>query len=102
MPVPTLTAILAAVLGWSLLKKKDQIPFPTVIGLFALCFAGLGIGIAPYIVPRAVTIHEAAAPDASLSFMLVGAAILLPLIIAYTAYSYWVFRGKVDPEAGYH
>ena len=102
MPVPTLTAILAAILGWSLLKKKDQIPFPTAIGLFALCFAGLGIGIAPYIVPRAVTIHEAAAPDASLSFMLVGAAILLPLIISYTAYSYWVFRGKVDPEAGYH
>jgi cytochrome bd-type quinol oxidase subunit 2 len=102
MPVPTLTAILAALLGWSLLKKKDQIPFPTAIGLFALCFAGLGIGIAPYIVPRAITIHEAAAPDASLSFMLVGAAVLLPLIIAYTAYSYWVFRGKVDPEAGYH
>jgi cytochrome d ubiquinol oxidase subunit II len=102
LPVPTLTAILAAILGWSLLKKRDEFPFPATIGLFALCFAGLGIAIAPYIVPRAVTIHEAAAPDASLSFMLVGAAILLPLIIAYTAYSYWVFRGKVDPEAGYH
>lgn len=102
MPVPTLTAFLAALLGWSLLKKKDAVPFPAAIGLFALCFAGLGIGIAPYIVPRAVTIHEAAAPDSSLGFMLVGAIILLPLIIAYTAYSYWVFRGKVDPEAGYH
>lgn len=102
LPVPTLTAILAAILGWSLLKKQDQVPFPAAIGLFGLCFAGLGIGIAPYIVPRAVTIHEAAAPDSSLAFMLVGAVILLPLILAYTAYSYWVFRGKVDPEAGYH
>ena len=102
LPVPTLTAILAAILGWSLIKRKDAIPFPTTIGLFGLCFAGLGIGITPYIVPRAITIQEAAAPDTSLLFMLVGAAILLPLILAYTAYSYWVFRGKVDPDAGYH
>jgi len=102
LPVPTLTAILAGILAWGLLTRRDTVPFPATIGLFGLCFAGLGIGITPYIVPRAVTIHEAAAPDASLLFMLVGAAILLPLILAYTAYSYWVFRGKIDPEAGYH
>lgn len=102
LPVPVLTAILAAILGWSLLTEQDNVPFPAAIGLFALCFAGLGIGIAPYIVPRAVTIHEAAAPDSSLIFMLVGAVLLLPVILAYTAYTYWVFRGKVDPEAGYH
>ena len=102
LPVPTLTAVLAAVLGWGLIKRKDNAPFPAAIGLFALCFVGLGIGISPYIVPRAITIHEAAAPDSSLIFMLVGAAILIPLILAYTAYSYWVFRGKVDPDTGYH
>jgi cytochrome d ubiquinol oxidase subunit II len=102
LPVPTLTAILAAILGWSLIKRQDTVAFPTTIGLFALCFAGLGIGITPYIVPRAITIQEAAAPHSSLLFMLVGAVILLPLILTYTAYSYWVFRGKVDPEAGYH
>jgi cytochrome d ubiquinol oxidase subunit II len=102
LPVPTFTAILAAIMGWGLIKRKDNVPFPTAIGLFALCFAGLGIGITPYIVPRAITIQEAAAPDSSLLFMLVGAVILLPLILAYTAYSYWVFRGKVDPDAGYH
>lgn len=102
LPVPTLTAILAGLLGWGLIKKRDQVAFPATIGLFALCFAGLGIGISPYIVPRAITIQEAAAPDASLLFMLVGASILVPLILTYTAYSYWVFRGKVDPDAGYH
>jgi len=102
MPVPILTAVLAATLFRGLIKKKDKVPFPAAIGLFALCFAGLGIGISPYIVPRAITIHEAAAPDSSLLFMLVGALILLPLIFAYTAYSYWIFRGKVDPDEGYH
>jgi len=102
LPVPTLTAALAAMLGWSLIKRRDAIAFPSAIGLFGLCFAGLGIGISPYIVPRAITIHEAAAPDSSLAFMLIGAAILLPLILAYTAYAYWVFRGKIDGSAGYH
>ena len=102
LPVPTLVFILACVLGWGLVKRKDIIPFTAAIGLFLLCFIGLGIGISPYIVPRAVTIAQGAAPDKSLMFMLVGALILLPMIIAYTAYSYWVFRGKGDPEAGYH
>lgn len=102
LPVPTLVFITAGLLGWGLIKRKDNLPFLATIGLFLLCFVGLGIGISPYIVPRAITIAEAAAPDKSLLFMLVGALILLPMILAYTAYSYWVFRGKVDPEAGYH
>ncbi len=102
LPVPTLVFILAGVLAFGLLKRRDNLPFFTTIGIFLLCFIGLGIGITPYIVPRAITIAEAAAPDKSLMFMLVGALILLPMILAYTAYSYWVFRGKVDPEAGYH
>jgi len=49
-----------------------------------------------------VTIWSAAAPHSSLRFLLVGAGILIPLILAYTAWSYWVFRGKLDPSAGYH
>ncbi len=102
LPVPTLVFILAGLMAWGLLKRKDNIPFPAAIGLFLLCFIGLGIGITPYIVPRAITIAEAAAPDKSLAFMLVGALILLPIIIAYTAYTYWVFRGKMDPDQGYH
>ena len=102
LPVPTLVFILAGVLAFGLSKRRDNLPFLATIGIFLLCFIGLGIGITPYIVPRAITIAEAAAPDKSLMFMLVGALILLPMILAYTAYSYWVFRGKVDPEAGYH
>ena len=52
--------------------------------------------------PGALTIEEAAAPEASLGFLLIGALILIPVILAYTAYAYWVFRGKVDPSEGYH
>ena len=77
-------------------------PFVQALALFGLCFVGLGICMFPYIVPTEVTIWEAAAPRASQIFMLVGASVLIPLILAYTAYAYWVFRGKIDPEVGYH
>ena len=64
-----------------------------------MSFIGLGISFYPYIVPPSLTIWQAAAPDASLAFLLVGALVLVPMILAYTAYAYWVFRGKVDPRA---
>lgn len=65
-------------------------------------FAGIAISFYPYIVQPSLTIVEAAAPHASLAFLLVGALVLIPIILAYTAYAYWVFRGKVRPEEGYH
>jgi cytochrome d ubiquinol oxidase subunit II len=64
---------------------------------------GLLISFFPYIVPTSVTVWEAAAPDAGLGFLLAGAAFLIPVILLYTAYSYWVFRGKIEPGGGgYH
>jgi cytochrome d ubiquinol oxidase subunit II len=67
-----------------------------------LSYIGLGISFYPYIVPPSLTIWDAASPDSSLKFLLVGAAVLVPVILAYTAWAYWVFRGKVDPKASYH
>ena len=67
-----------------------------------MSFIGIGVSFYPYIVPGALTIKEAAAPDASLGFLLVGAVVLVPIILIYTGYAYWVFRGKVDPSEGYH
>ena len=84
------------------LHHHEYRPFVLTLVLFGLCFGGLGICMFPYIVPTEVTIWQAAAPRNSQIFMLVGAAVLIPVILAYTAYAYWVFRGKVDPEAGYH
>ena len=72
------------------------------LALFALSYAGLGISMYPYIVPQSITIWEAASPENSQLFMLFGVAVLIPLILGYTAWAYWVFRGKVKPESGYH
>lgn len=72
------------------------------ISLFVFSAMGFAVSTFPYLVPFAFTYQEVAAPDSSLVFLLVGAAFLLPLIIAYTAYSYWVFRGKLKHGEGYH
>lgn len=94
---------IAALMFLSLrVHHHDYRPFLLALTLFAVCFAGLGICVFPYIVPTQITIYEAAAPASSQVFMLVGASILIPLILIYTAYSYWVFRGKIDPNEGYH
>jgi len=101
-PVPILAALLAWRLYVNLKRQNDYRPFPLALGLFVLSYIGLGISIFPYVVPRAITVAQAAAPDSSLGFMLIGAVIFLPLIIAYTGYSYWVFRGKIKEGEGYH
>lgn len=101
-PIPLLLAGCVYILFTGLLARRPWTPFLASLGIFALCYAGIGISFYPYIVPTSVTIWQAAAPDASLAFLLAGAAILLPVILAYTAYSYWVFRGKVSAGEGYH
>ncbi|MGX7952091.1 cytochrome d ubiquinol oxidase subunit II [Tsuneonella sp. HG249] len=99
--VPLLTAIVAFALFHALRKKWELAPFLLSLGLFLLGMAGLGVTMWPYVVPADITIWDAAAPHRSQAFMLVGVAITLPLILAYTGWAYWVFRGKVGAE-GYH
>ncbi len=100
--VPLLVLACAYGLYTGLRDESDYRPFLSSLALFILCFIGLGISFYPYIVPPSLSIWDAAAPDKSLGFLLVGTLALMPLILAYTAYSYWVFRGKVDPHEGYH
>jgi cytochrome d ubiquinol oxidase subunit II len=69
--------------------------------LFLLGFVGLGISMFPYVVPPAVTIWDAAAPRESQVFMLVGSVVIIPVILAYTTWAYWIFRGKAGLH-GYH
>jgi cytochrome d ubiquinol oxidase subunit II len=101
-PVPIAVAAITALLLRSLARKFDYQPFFLTLALFALSYAGLGISMYPYIVPQSITIWEAASPENSQLFMLFGVAVLIPLILGYTAWAYWVFRGKVKPESGYH
>lgn len=99
--VPLLVAIGTFLYFRTLLRGSEQAPFFIALGLFALSYAGLGISMYPDVVPTRITIWEAASPPSSQLFMLVGAGILIPIILAYTGYAYWVFRGKVGTE-GYH
>jgi cytochrome bd ubiquinol oxidase subunit II len=100
--VPALIVIAAFVFLRGMRDGPDWWPFVAALAVFVLSFVGLGISFYPYIVPPHLTIAGTAAPPLSLAFVLVGAVVLVPLILAYTAYAYWVFRGKVDPHAGYH
>ncbi|MFO1502347.1 MAG: cytochrome d ubiquinol oxidase subunit II [Steroidobacteraceae bacterium] len=100
-PVPLLLVTCALTYFRSLRRGAERLPFVMALAIFGLCFAGLAISIYPHLVPRAVTIWQAAAPSSSLSFMLVGTAIIVPLILSYTGWAYWVFRGKVGLQ-GYH
>jgi cytochrome d ubiquinol oxidase subunit II len=99
--VPLLVAIASGVLFRCLRRRNETWPFPIALGLFALSYAGLAISLYPDIVPGRVTIWQASAPASSLGFMLIGAGVMIPIILAYTGYAYWVFRGKTEAE-GYH
>jgi cytochrome d ubiquinol oxidase subunit II len=99
--VPLVTAIVAFLFFRYLRSGATAVPFLMSLMLFALGFAGLGISLFPYIVPDSVSIWDAAAPERSQVFMLVGTVTIMPIILAYTAWAYWVFRGKVGTH-GYH
>lgn len=102
-PVPVAVLIITVLMFRSLRRHNHEYrPFILALILFALCFVGLGISIFPDLIPPDVTILDAATPYNSQIFMFVGAVVLLPLILGYTAFAYWVFRGKTDPDEGYH
>lgn len=101
LPIPLLTCIGFIILWCDLRTKRENRPFFITIALFLLGYAGLGISLYPWIVPFEFTVWDAAAAATSQSILLIGTVILLPIILAYTAYSYYVFRGKSDHEAMY-
>ena len=101
-PVPLVTALVA--LGaWRWLDAgRELLPFVAAIALFLLGYLGLVISSFPYLVPPALTVWQTAAPPASQIFMLLGTVALLPLVLAYVVFVYWIFRGKVREGEGYH
>jgi cytochrome bd ubiquinol oxidase subunit II len=101
LEVPLLTIFAFIYLGKSLKAQKEKAPFFAAIAIFALCYFGLAVSLFPYVVPYQITFQQAAASTKSLSFLLVGVAITLPVILIYTAYAYHVFRGKATHEKMY-
>ncbi|QXO15904.1 cytochrome d ubiquinol oxidase subunit II [Vibrio ostreae] len=102
LPVPLITALVCLKLAKSVRNRRERSPFIMALLIVLLGFAGLGISIWPNIIPPNITIWQAAAPHKSQSFMLVGAAMIIPVILAYTFWSYYVFAGKVNEDETYH
>ena len=102
LPVPLVTMALAWTAWRALHGPATYTPFLAAIGLFLVSYLGIAISLFPMIVPYQYTLWEAASAPKTQAFMLVGTVILLPVILMYTAWSYWVFRGKVRADIGYH
>jgi cytochrome d ubiquinol oxidase subunit II len=101
-PVPIITALIA-IGEWEALRRRHELtPFLGAIALFLMSFAGIAISLWPMIVPYHYTLWQAASSASTQAFLLIGTLFLLPVILMYTAWSYWVFRGKARGIAGYH
>lgn len=100
-PLPLITALMIYLVWKSLARQDEYKPFIYSIVIFLCAYAGIAVSVYPYLVPRQITLWEAAAPDSTLRFLLIGVVIMLPILFAYTLYAYRVFKGKTGHE-GYH
>jgi cytochrome d ubiquinol oxidase subunit II len=101
-PVPVATALVAIATWRALTGESQSGGFIGAIGLFALSYLGIAISLYPMIVPHHFTLTQAASSPGTQAFLLVGTLFLLPVILVYSSWSYWVFRGKVRADVGYH
>lgn len=101
-PVPILVTLATWLLLKALLRDSHAAPFVLSLALLFLGYSGLAISLWPNIVPPGISFWDAASPPQSLGFALVGALFIIPFILVYTAWSYYVFRGKVKVGEGYH
>jgi cytochrome d ubiquinol oxidase subunit II len=101
-PVPLLTALVAFAAWYWIGTRREVPPFLAAIGLFLLGYLGLVISNFPYLVPPTLTVWDTAAAPASQIFMLIGTLFLLPIILIYIGFIYWLFRGKVREGESYH
>lgn len=99
--IPFATVLTFFLLYRSLAKQDEIKPFWLTLGLFGLGYLGLAVSLWPWIVPYQISLSQAAASPESQSLTLVGVSVLLPFILSYTAYCYYVFRGKSTDEPWY-
>ena len=101
-PVPVLVVITTIAIQHLIKKDSHAAPFGLALFLLFLGYTGLAISLWPNIIPPGISIREAAGPPQSMGFTLVGALLVIPFILGYTAMSYYVFRGKVKAGESYH
>jgi cytochrome d ubiquinol oxidase subunit II len=101
LPVPLLTASLFGMIWRDLHRGREIRPFLMSIGVFLMGYIGLGISLWPWLVPFEITFRQAAAAPTSQSLLIVGTAVMLPLVLTYTAFCYYLFRGKASHESAY-
>jgi cytochrome d ubiquinol oxidase subunit II len=101
LPIPTASLVLIILIWRDLHTGREVRPFLLSLGVFLTAYLGLGISLWPFAVPFAITFRQAAAAAPSQSLLLVGTLILLPLVLGYTAYCYYLFRGKSSHETIY-
>ena len=98
LPIPTASLVLLIAIWRDIHKGREIRPFFMSSGVFLTGYIGIAISMWPYIVPFAFTYSQAAAAPESQSLLLVGTVFLLPMILGYTAYCYYIFRGKASHE----
>ena len=101
-PIPVTTLIFAWLCWWGIRHGNVLLPFASAVIIFLMAFLGLVVSNVPYLVPPTITVWQAASHPTSQIFYLVGAAILIPMILGYTAVVFFLFRGKLEPGQGYH
>jgi cytochrome d ubiquinol oxidase subunit II len=102
-PLPVLAgASIVACWWYAGQADSERVPILATVGIFLTGFLGLALSTYPNIIPYDITIRQAAAADNALTLLLVGVTVMLPVILGYTAYVYWVFRGKATADAAYH
>ena len=99
--MPIVTALVARAEWRALNNRSEAAPFVFAVALFVMSYLGIAISLFPMIVPYKYTIWDAASSESTQAFLLVGTLFLLPIILMYTGWSYWVFRGKVRADIGY-
>jgi len=100
--VPAATALVAVAAWRALATGNETVPFLAAIGLFVLGYLGLLISNFPYIIPPSLTIWQTASSPSTHVFMLIGMLMMLPIILGYMVFVYWIFGGKVREGEGYH
>jgi cytochrome bd quinol oxidase subunit 2 apoprotein (EC 1.10.3.-) len=100
--LPTLALLCSAIVYRSVKRQDEGLPFVMTLGIFVFTYLGLIASKWPIIVPPNYTIWDASSAPESQLFLLLGVLVVVPIVLTYTAWTYWVFRGKIKVGEGYH